>query len=113
MNSLALDGTNLQDQDVHQRGVRIFAEWLTSPLWTAGGVSLDEITAELRTEFDRWNDEWMLLADEVEDDDWDTDSRVIAWNGNGYELARRLRAELGPSVEIEYFDYVSGENVNI
>jgi hypothetical protein len=89
-------------------------------LWTDGEVDDDDrkalgISAELFTDFKAWNEEWERLADDDELDDaaWRALPEVIEWNRRGYELAARLRAEVGDNVPIQYFDYVAGEWLNV
>jgi hypothetical protein len=100
-------------------GVRIFAEYeVEVPLWPSGNSpSPLPISPELRRDLAAWNVAWMELDDhptyDDSNDDWSEWEPGRAWNREGYELVRRLRAELGADVEIEYFDYVTDENVTI
>jgi hypothetical protein len=100
--------------------IDVFAEWTTHALWTDGEVDDDGrkalgISVELFTDFRTWNEEWERLADydELNDEAWNASPEVNAWNEHGYELAARLRAEVGDRVAIRYFDYVTEAWVNV
>jgi hypothetical protein len=48
-----------------------------------------------------------------DDDAWATHPVALDWIASGYDLCRRLREQVGPAVEIVYFDDATGDNVQI
>ena len=109
-------------------GLRISAEYEPGepllPLWSYP-IEADPPTQSqlpipptLRSELEAWNARWNDLAnddhgDDTVEHDWSEWPEALTWNADGYELARRLRIELGNAVEIVYFDYVAEEDVII
>jgi hypothetical protein len=100
--------------------VRVFAEWAVElPLWavklpegigTKPPVLSEELTRLLRAGNQRWEE----LADDPDHEDdksWSSWGLELEWNREGYDLARRLRAELPVDTRLVYYDYITDEDV--
>jgi hypothetical protein len=89
-------------------------DYAAFPLWPVDAISLDELSPSLRADLKDWSDDrtdamWDERGPDAAGWQPSSDASFAAWDARGRALLARVREELGPAVEVGYFDERTGK----
>jgi hypothetical protein len=101
-----------------ERRIKLMADYFCHPLWHNGGVDVGDIepaslpiSEDLQRDLDAWArafDAILDMDDPANKGGFESPQAVARFVADGAQLAQRLRDELGPGWDVDYWPPASG-----